>query len=146
MVAYQHILLAVDFSEHGKQAAERALDLARRYEAALSVVHVVEYLPVMDSSFGPIAPYDVDLTEQLVETARKRLNALASEMGVPEGRRWIEMGSPKAEIIRVAGEQNADLIVLGSHGRHGIGLLLGSTASSVIHHAKCDVLAVRLMA
>jgi universal stress protein A len=59
-------------------------------------------------------------------------------------RRWIEMGSPKAEIIRIAREQRVDLIVLGSHGRHGLSLLLGSTASSVIHHAECDVLAVRL--
>lgn len=145
-MSYRHLLLAVDFSEHGGKAAERAKDLARRYGAELSIVHVVEYLPVMDSSFGPITPYDVDLTEQMVEAARKRLNAFAAELGIPEDRRWIEMGSPKAEILRIAGEQGADLIVLGSHGRHGIGLLLGSTASSVIHHAQCDVLAVRLAA
>ena len=56
----------------------------------------------------------------------------------------MEIGSPKAEIIRIAEDMGADLIVVGSHGRHGIALLLGSTAASVVHHAKCDVLAVRL--
>ena len=143
-MSYQHILLAIDFSEHSRVAVERARDLAQHYEAELSLVHVVEYLPVMDSSFGPITPYDVELTEQMVESARKHLAALGGELAIPEDRRWIEMGSPKSEILRVAEEQGTDLIVLGSHGRHGIGLLLGSTASSVIHHAQCDVLAVRL--
>lgn len=54
------------------------------------------------------------------------------------------MGSPKLEIVRVAEERQVDLIVVGSHGRHGLALLLGSTANGVLHHAKCDVLAVRL--
>jgi len=54
------------------------------------------------------------------------------------------MGSPKTEIIRVAQENGVDLIVVGSHGRHGLALLLGSTANGVLHYAPCDVLAVRL--
>lgn len=143
-MTYQNILVAADFSEHGERAVERARDLARLYGAGLSIIHVVEYLPVMDSSFGPIAPFDVELTDQMIDAARKRLAALADGAGIPEERQWVEMGSPKAEIIRIAKEQNVDLIVVGSHGRHGITLLLGSTASSVMHHAECDVLAVRL--
>ena len=58
---------------------------------------------------------------------------------------WVVIGSPKTEILALAEDNNADLIVVGSHGRHGLGLLLGSTASSVLHHAKCDVMAVRLI-
>lgn len=143
-MTYQHILVAADFSEHAERAVERAQDLAQRYGAELGIIHVVEYLPVMDSSFGPIAPFDVELTDQMVESAKKRLADLAGRAGIPADRQWVEMGSPKAEIIRIAKEQNVDLIVLGSHGRHGIALLLGSTASSVMHHAECDVLAVRL--
>ena len=54
------------------------------------------------------------------------------------------MGSPKTEIVRVANEHKVDLIIVGSHGRHGLALLLGSTANGVLHHATCDVLAVRL--
>jgi universal stress protein A len=143
-MAYRHILLAVDFAEHSEPLIQRARDLAQQDQAALSIIHVVEYLPLMDSSFGPSVPLEVDLTEQLIEAARQRLNTLAERLGIPESRRWVQVGSPKTEIIRIAKEQNADLIVLGSHGRHGIALMLGSTASSVIHHAECDVLAVRL--
>ncbi|MEJ2344256.1 MAG: universal stress protein, partial [Gammaproteobacteria bacterium] len=47
-------------------------------------------------------------------------------------------------ILDTAKEQQVDLIVLGSHGRHGIGRLLGSTADNILHHADCDVLAVRI--
>jgi universal stress protein A len=143
-VIYKHIVVAVDFSEFSERVTEVARDLAQRYQADLSIVHVVESIPVIDASYGPIVPLDFDLTEQMIDAARKRVDELAHCLGIPESRRWVELGSPKAEIIRVASEQKVDLIVLGSHGRHGIGLLLGSTASSVIHHASCDVLAVRL--
>lgn len=144
MEAYRHILLATDFSEHSQQVAGRAKDLAQRYQAKLSLLHVVENLPIGDAAYGPIVPFDIDLTEQMLEAGRQRIDNLGETLSVPENQRWVEVGSPKGEIIRVAEEQNVDLIVIGSHGRHGIGLLLGSTASSVIHHARCDVLAVRL--
>jgi len=143
-MAYRQILVAADFSGHGEQVVERAHELAKKYEARLSIIHVVEDLPIMDSSYGPIAPFDIDLTDQMMDAARKRLGEIADRLAIPKDRRWIEIGSPKAEIIRVAQERQVDLIVIGSHGRHGIGLLLGSTAASVIHHAECDVLAVRL--
>ncbi len=145
-MTYRHVLLAADFSEHGKQVGERARDLAQRYQADLSVVHVVESLPLMDSSYGPIVPFDVDLTEQIVEAARVHVGTLGDQLDIPKDRRWIEMGSPKLEITRVAKERGVDLIVVGSHGRHGLALLLGSTATGVLHHAECDVLAVRLRA
>ena len=91
-------------------------------------------------------PFEIDLTEQMVSVAKTRIGSLGEQLGVPEDHRLVEVGSAKVEIVRIADEQGADLIVLGSHGRHGVGLLLGSTASSVIHHASCDVLAVRLKA
>jgi len=143
-MAYRQILLAVDFSEHGEQVIQRAHDLAKKYEARLNIIHVVEDMPIMDSSYGPIVPFDIDLTDQMMDAAQKRLAEIADRLAIPQDRRWVEIGSPKAEIIRIAKEQQVDLIVIGSHGRHGIGLLLGSTAASVIHHAECDVLAVRL--
>ena len=143
-MGYKHILVAVDFSRSCLKAARRAKELAQQYEATLDLVHAVEYLPQVDSSFGGISPFDIDLTQQLVETARKRVAEMAKKLAIEEARQWVEVGSPRAEILRVAEEMKADLIVVGSHGRHGIALLLGSTASSVIHHAQCDVLAVRL--
>jgi universal stress protein A len=145
-VGYQHILLAVDFSEHAEAIVNRASDLASRLGAELSIVHVVQFLPVMDSSFGTVMPMDVALTEQLVEAGKRQLAELADRLGIPEQRRWLEVGSPETEIIRVAKDQGVDLIVVGSHGRHGIAALLGSVASDVVHHAECDILTVHLPA
>lgn len=140
---YKHILLAVDFSDHGKQVANKAVELAQINQAKLSIVHVVENLPITDAAYGPI-PFDVDLTQEWLESSKQRLKSLAEKLGIPEQRQWLEMGSAKLEIVRVAEENGVDLIVVGSHGRHGLALLLGSTANGVLHHAKCDVLAVRL--
>ncbi len=140
---YKHILLAVDFSEHGQQVSGKAQQIAAQNQAQLSLVHVVENLPITDAAYGPI-PFDVDMTQEWLEASKQRLIKLGTELGVPEQRQWLEMGSAKLEIVRVAEENGVDLIVVGSHGRHGLALLLGSTANGVLHHAKCDVLAVRL--
>jgi len=141
---YKHILLAVDFSAHGEEAADRAKDLADKYQAKLSVVHVVDNLPLTDAAYGPVIPFDLDLTEELMTAAKDRLAKLADKLGIAEDCQRVAVGSPKLEIIRIAEEDQADLIVVGSHGRHGLALLLGSTANGVLHHAHCDVLAVRL--
>jgi universal stress protein A len=144
MSIYKHILLAADFSAHGKMVAERAKQLADLNQAKLSIIHVVDNLPVMDATYGPVIPFDVDFTEELMKAAKQRLATVATNLHIEEDCQWLEMGSPKMEIIRVAEEEEVDLIIVGSHGRHGLALLLGSTANGVLHHARCDVLAVRL--
>jgi universal stress protein A len=144
MESYKHILLAADFSEHGMAVADRAKDLAEKYQAKLSIVHVMDNLLITDAAYGSTIPFDLDLTAELMAAAKKRLAALAEKLNIAEDCRWMETGSPKLEIIRVAEENKVDLIVVGSHGRHGFALLLGSTANGVLHHALCDVLAVRL--
>ncbi|MCK5356706.1 MAG: universal stress protein [Methyloprofundus sp.] len=141
---YQHILLAADFSEHGDWVAQKARYLASKYQAKLSIIHIIDNLPIIDAAYGPVIPFDMDLNEELLNAAKKRLKALAKALSVPEDRQFVEMGSAKLEIVATAEEQHVDLIVVGSHGRHGLALLLGSTANGVLHHAKCDVLAVRL--
>lgn len=141
---YQHILLAADFSEHGESVSQKARYLATKYQAKLSVIHIVDNLPITDAAYGPVIPFDMDLNEELMNAAKKRLAELGKQLAIPEDRQFLEMGSAKLEIVATAEEQHADLIVVGSHGRHGLGLLLGSTANGVLHHAKCDVLAVRL--
>jgi universal stress protein A len=144
MENYKHILLAVDFYEHCEAVANRAKDLAIKYQAKLSIIHVVDSLPITDASYGGDIPFNMDITTELMAGAKKRLAKLAEKLAVTEDRQWLEMGSPKTEIVRIAEENKVDLIVIGSHGRHGLALLLGSTANGVLHHATCDVLAVRL--
>lgn len=144
MNCYKHILLAADFTEHGRIVAKKAKQIAEQNQASISIVHVVDSLPISDASYGPIIPFDGDLTEQIMSASKKRLAKLSDELGINQDRQWLEMGNSKLEIVRVANEIEADLIVIGSHGRHGLALLLGSTANGVLHHALCDVLAVRL--
>jgi universal stress protein A len=144
MANYGKILLAVDFYELNSQMTLRALDVVDKFGSELSIIHVVEPASMSDPVYGVVMPFDFDLTGQMVEAARVRLAKMAENLGVPRDRQWVEVGSPKAEIVRVAAEQSIDLIVIGTHGRHGIAVLLGSTASSVVHHAGCDVLTVRL--
>jgi universal stress protein A len=144
MENYKHILLAVDFYEHCEAVANRTKDLANKYQAKLSIIHVADSLQIADAGYGADIHFKMDLTTELMAGAKKRLAKLAEKLGVTEDRLWLEMGSPKTEIIRVAEENKVDLIVVGSHGRHGLALLLGSTANGVLHHATCDVLAVRL--
>lgn len=140
---YKTILVAHDFSESGVKAFHRALVLAKEFGARLDVIHVVEYIVPIDTSFGAISPFDGDLTDQLLESARKRLIQLGDQHAIARERCHVELGSPKIEIIRSAELIKADLIILGCHGRHGLGLLLGSTAASIVNHAVCDVLSVR---
>jgi universal stress protein A len=144
VTVYKHILLAADFSDHGEIVATRAKELADQFQAKLSIIHIVDNIPITDAAYGPIIPFDMDLTKELMQAAKQRLDKMGEKFGVEAPCRWLEMGSPKLEIVRIAEENKVDLIVAGSHGRHGFALLLGSTANGVLHHAKCDVLAVRL--
>jgi len=140
--AYQHLLAAVDFSSGSEAMMQRAMDLVNRYSARLSVIHVVEYLPVaLDTEL--MLPPLAGVEEQLMDNARKRLKQLTHSLGADQANHFVELGSTKLEILRVAEAQGVDLIVVGSHGRHGLARMLGSTASAVLQGAHCDVLAVR---
>lgn len=141
---YKHILLAIDFFEQFDSVIDRAKNLAELYQAKLSIIHVVDSLPIIDAGYGSDVPFNLDLTAELMDEAKKRLADISKKLLIAEDGQWLEMGSPKSEIVRVAEENNVDLIVVGSHGRHGLALLLGSTANGVLHYAPCDVLAVRL--
>jgi len=70
---------------------------------------------------------------------------IGEQLDVDQSNRWLVWGTPKQEIAQLAETEQVDLIVVGSHGRHGLALLLGSTANSVLHYARCDVMAVRLL-
>lgn len=143
MSKYQHILVAVDFSKEFNSVLAKALELQKLYEARLTLIHVVEYTGAMYTGEIPL-PEDLDLDQRLAKQAETKLQEMIDEQKLANAGYQVEIGTPKREIVRVAEEQKADLIVLGSHGRHGLQLLLGSTANGVLHLAGCDVLAVRV--
>lgn len=143
MSGYRHILCAVDLSEENVAVASRAAELARSYQAKLSLLHAVEYIPI-DLANELVLPQQQEIEQQLVAQARAHLTSLASTMGIEPLHEVVVQGSTKSEIIEYARDHDVDLIVLGRHGRHGISRLLGSVANAVLHHAGCDVLAVRI--
>lgn len=137
---YKKVLFATDFDEVGIIAAHKAKKIAEENKAELILVHVVEPIPAYAyPGFAGFAEVEVSIREQ----AEKELSALAHQLGVDSKHYLLEFGSIKNEILRVAQTLKVDLIVTGSHGKHGLALLLGSTASAILHGAKCDVLIVR---
>lgn len=144
MNAYQHVLVATDFSEEALQVGERAKAIAERNGARLSFIHVVEEVNISAGyELMPLLPELPD--EAMLREARDGLDRLVQKLGLKDVDRWaVTAVSTKEGILNAATEHNADLIVVGSHGRHGLALLLGSTANAVLHGAPCDVLAVRI--
>lgn len=140
---YQHILIAVDLTEECHPVIKRAQDLANCFQAKLSLMHTVE---PMAMAFGGDVPMDLSaLQQQQLDQAQQKINDFCAQYPeIPPERRHIVYGQPRQEIHHLATEQGCDLIVVGSHGRHGLALLLGSTANDVLHGAICDVLAVHL--
>lgn len=144
MDSYQHILLAVDFSEHGDYVTQKAKYLADIFHAKLSIIHVLDNIPMPDTAYGTLIPLHEDSLYELLESEKSRLMQIGDRLDIDPACRWMVWGLPEQEIVRIADQENADLIIVGSHGRHGLALLLGSTANSVLHHARCDVMAIRL--
>jgi universal stress protein A len=142
MSRYKKILVLLDLSDAGAQVAAAGRDLAASSNAALVVLHVVDFVPVepMGESMMPTG----QIEEDLIGRARVKLTELAARSGLSQAAIRVEAGNTKAEILRVAEEESADLIVLGSRERHGLAILVNFTEDTVLHAAHCDVLAVRL--
>ncbi|MGD8842202.1 MAG: universal stress protein [Gammaproteobacteria bacterium] len=145
MPIYRHLMIAVDFSRDTDRLIEKGKALAAAFGARTSVVHVVEYAQI-DVSGEMLMPQEVELDQELLAIAETRLQELCDGHSLPRGAGFLRHGATKHEILRLAEESGVDLIVIGSHGRSGIQLLLGSTANAVLHGAPCDVLAVRVKA
>jgi universal stress protein A len=142
MREYQKILLCLDLTDDSEKITERAKDVARRNSAAIVLLHVVEYVPV--EPMGEALLPAVQIEGELVERARKRIEELATKMEIAGSERLVLTGNIKTEVVRIARERGADLIVIGSRERHGMSILFNFTEDTVLHAAPCDVLAVRL--
>jgi universal stress protein A len=139
---YRRILLVVDLSDDSRTIGARARAVAAACGAEISLLHVVEYVPV--EPMGETLLPAIEVEEELVKRAGTRLKELAQELGLASSSCRVEAGNTKAEIVRVATETHCDLVVLGSRERHGLSILVNLTEDSVLHAAPCDVLAVRI--
>lgn len=142
MSDYNTLLLAIDLSDEAEEVASKALSLAKSNNAALHIIHVIEPLSF---AYGGDIPMDFSgIQEDIQKQAESQLSQFASNNNIPEEHQHIVIGRPESEVHSLAESIQADLIIVGSHGRHGLALLLGSTANGILHGAKCDVLAVRV--
>ncbi|QFT54633.1 universal stress protein [Microbulbifer sp. THAF38] len=142
MAKYQRILVGLDLSEESSQVIEKAATLAEAFNAEISLMHAIEPLTF---AYGGDIPMDLsEVQDQLQRQAKEQLQKAALPLNIPAERQHVILGQPSTEIHRLAKDLDIDLIVIGSHGRHGLALLLGSTSNGVLHGAKCDVLAVRV--
>jgi universal stress protein A len=112
MALYRHILLVVDLSEDSLAIARKGTALAQALGAQLALLHVVEFVPV--EPMGETLLPSVQMEDELIERSEQRLKALATELGLDSTVCRVESGNVKSEIVRVARERKADLIILGS--------------------------------
>lgn len=139
---YKHVLAAVDLSPQTKQVTTRALELAAQNNASFDIVHVVEQSPLAYGGEFSI-PINVNLEHAIETEARKQLSTLCNELNISTKNQHVLVGAVKTAVLELAVQLKTDLIVVGTHGHHGLDILLGSRANAILHGAKCDVLAVR---
>jgi len=143
MSKYKHVLLATDLSEQSAEVAKKALAIANECGATLSIIHVIEHSPLAYGGEFSI-PIDINVEQSIEEQARQTLTDFAQKHHIAEDHVHLGMDSVKTAVSHLAEKIHADLIVVGTHGHHGIDILLGSRANAILHQAKCDVLVVRI--
>jgi len=140
------ILFPTDFSNGARAAMDHALSLARDYKARLILLYVIQDISIAEW-YIPSALSVTDLLEDMQKSAWKEMDKWGAEAAaqVKDKETMVVRGVPFVEIIRTAKDKNADLIVIGTHGRTGIDhMLFGSTAEKVVRKAPCPVLTVRV--
>lgn len=143
MSGYKKILVAVDLSEESAIILDKAREIAKLYAAELSMVHVME--PIAVGYAVEVTSVDIEgLHEEAARHARIALQELGASVDIPAHRLHNLLGQPAREIRALAKDIEADLVVMGGHGKHGWDLLFGSTSSGVTHGVGCDLLIVRM--
>jgi nucleotide-binding universal stress UspA family protein len=141
------ILVPVDFSDCSRAAIDWAAELANRFDSQIDVLHVVEAVQFV---FTPDVPFALEpaLDLEAFESGaggremKRILQTLEDAGATARGR--LSVGEPGHTILTIAGEEDYDLIVMGTHGRRGVSRLLhGRTAAAVVKSAPCPVLTIR---
>ena len=146
MATYNKILAAVDLADDAVQVLQEASNIAVKEAAELHIVTVIR--PLNYAYMG----YETTVMSQALlnfesdanASAHKKLTELCKDLDVTSVELHIVFGRASDEIKDLAKSINCDLIVIGSHGKHGFGLLLGSTANGVLHGTPTDVLTIRI--
>ena len=137
MSQYTHILFATDHTELSNNIVPDVNNLAELFSAKVSLITVLEHSTNL--GYPSIPDVDSPISEQL----QLAMTELGDKLQVPRKRQYIVFGSVKDQVLSHADSLHVDLIVVGSHGRHGLSRLLGSSANAIVNGAQCDVLVLR---
>jgi len=134
---YSHILHATDLCENHYHMCQQAVDIAKRFDAKLYLLHVIEPPATLQLAQGlGFAEFD----RPVEDDAKTVLAVLGEAFNIPIDQQFIEVGSINTHVINKANELGCTLIILGKHSQTKLPAFLGNTAHEVIHHATCDVL------
>ncbi len=146
MVTYNRILVPTDFSELSYQAVRKASEYARHFDAILILVHVTAPFPTVPSGVDPAALNLTAYQQEMMENGKKWLQEVRENRVDPdvETRSVVVQGEAYEEIVRIADETEADLIVISTHGKTGLNrLVFGSVTEKVLRLSECSILIVR---
>lgn len=143
---YRRVIAAIDLSEESHQVLDIAQIFGEQERAEIDVVHVIKPFQHAYAGINPATLSDlgVRFEQEADQQARAEMRTIALSRGFSEGNMQVRHGTPAREIQSLVEEIRADLLVVGTHGKQGVELLLGSVANAVIHGITCDVLAVRI--
>ena len=146
MIALKRVLIPVDFGENSAQVLHYGLDLAKKFDAEVHLLHIIEDRAAIAA--GPDGFYRLpgETVVEMVEETQKKLEEVEFPEGFQEMGRTchVSEGAPFVEIIQYAKKHDIDLIVMGTHGKTGIvHMLMGSVAERVVRKAPCPVLTIR---
>jgi nucleotide-binding universal stress UspA family protein len=140
------ILFPTDFSQGARAAMDHAISLAKDYRSKLIILYVIQDISIAEW-YIPSSLSATDLMEDMQKSAWNEMDKWVAEVSqtAKDVEKMVVRGVPFVEIIKTAKEKQADLIVIGTHGRTGIDhMLFGSTAEKVVRKAACPVLTVRI--
>lgn len=148
MIRYHHVLAALELEDASRAVLQRAHAMAAGCGARLSVLHVLEVIPMRPPGFGELdatmmAPA-VDLTGPMMSNARRQVLPWLAELGIPEDALELIVDNVKSGIAAYAERKAADLLVIGRHPHHGLSAIFSHTEQGVLSRAACDVLVVAL--
>lgn len=138
---YKRILVAIDLSEEANRLLEKGTELAAQHGATLDVVHVMDW-PL--TGFDPVVGYSSISDESLLEGMASSIQKITEKYGVAASNTHSLLGQPSSMVANLASQLQTDLVIVGSHGKRGWRVLLGSTASAILHVVQCDCLLVRM--
>lgn len=140
---YKRVLVSVDLSEEAHGLLEKAVEISKQYGATLDVVHVMDW-PL--TGFDPVVGYSSINDESLLEEMAAAVKRIADKHAIAETNTHTLLGQPSTTVANLVTQLQADLLVVGSHGKRGWRALLGSTASAILQVVQCDCLVVRIKA